>query len=115
MRFWKVGALKTKPFVKSQYKKWGFKLHTDYEEDVMKCQANERPMSMIMALDKFEFLYQNSLDKYDDDNDNDNDNEDEDDDNNKDNDSDNCDGRNGERGKKDDVGKKKDNRKGGYE
>ena len=58
----------------------------------MKCQANEHPMSMIMALDKFEFLYQNSLDKYDDDNDNDNDNEDEDDDNNKDNDSDNCDG-----------------------
>ncbi len=109
MRFWKVGALRTKPFAKSQYKKQGFKLHTDYGEDIMKCQANERPMSMIMALDKFEFLYQNPLDKYDDDNDNDN----EDDDDNDDNDSDNCTGGNAERGKKCDEGKRKENSKEG--
>ena len=84
MRFWRVGALRTKPFAKSQYKKWGNKLHADYGEAVMKRQANEHPMSMIMALDKFEFLYQNPLEKYDDDNNDDN----EDDDDNNDNDSD---------------------------
>ena len=95
MRFWKVGALRTKPFANSQYKKWGCKLHTDYGEDVMKRQANERPMSMIMELDKFKFLYQNPLDKYDDVNDNDN----EEDDDNNDNVSDKCNDRKAERGK----------------
>ena len=40
-------------------------------ENVMKRQTNECPMSMIMALDKFEFLYQNPLNKYADDDDKD--------------------------------------------
>ncbi len=32
IRFWKVGALRTNTFAKSQYEKWGFKLHTDYRK-----------------------------------------------------------------------------------
>jgi hypothetical protein len=78
MQFWKVGALKTKAFEKSQYKKWNNQLHTDCREDVMKYPAYDRPMSMIMALDKFKFLYQNPLDKDADDDDY----KDDDDDNN---------------------------------
>jgi hypothetical protein len=35
----------------------------------MNCPANDHPMSMIMEFDKFEFLYQNPLDKDDDGND----------------------------------------------
>ena len=66
-------------------------------------------MSMIMALDKFKFLNQNPLHKYDDDDDTDNK---EDDDNNV-NESDKCNGGKAERGNKCDEGKRKENSKGG--
>jgi hypothetical protein len=82
VRFWKVGALRRELSATCQYKRWNNQLHTDYGEEVMKRSENERPMSMIMTLDKFDFLYQNPLDKDDDDNDNDN-NGDDDDDNDK--------------------------------
>ncbi len=82
MRFWKVGALRTKKVLKSQYKRWNNQLHTDYGGEIMKREVNFHPMSMIIALDKFEFLHRNPLDKDDDDNDydyvDDNDNYDDD-------------------------------------
>ncbi len=67
---WKVGALRTAPQAKSQYEKCNNQLHADYTEGVMNRPWYQRPMSMIMALDKFEFLYE-----FDDPNNDDDDNE----------------------------------------
>jgi hypothetical protein len=80
MRFWKIGAFMTQPFPKSQYERWNNQLHTACGEEVMKRQANDHPMSMIMASEKFEFSYQNPLDMNDDGNDKDDDDGNEDDD-----------------------------------
>jgi len=57
MRYWKVGALKTKRQTPSQYQLWGNKLHTDYAEAVLSRPPRERPMSIIMAVDKFSFYF----------------------------------------------------------
>jgi hypothetical protein len=56
LRFRKVGALRTAPNAMSQYEKCGNKLHSDYTEKVLKQPVEERPWSMIMALDDFEFF-----------------------------------------------------------
>jgi hypothetical protein len=49
MQFWEVGALKTKAFEKSQYKKWNNHFHTDYGEEVMKRSANDHPVTITEA------------------------------------------------------------------
>jgi hypothetical protein len=60
LRYWRVGALQTKPNTQSQYKKSGNQLHSDYSETALRREPGERPMSMIMALDEsFNFLYEN--------------------------------------------------------
>ena len=68
MRYWRVGALETKPLTPSQYEKMKNQLHSDYSETALKREAGERPMSMIMALDDFNFLYEDKDDDDDDDN-----------------------------------------------
>jgi hypothetical protein len=61
MRYWKVGALKTKGQTPSQYELWGNKLHTNYLEAVLSRPPQERPMSIIMALDKFLFYFKTTM------------------------------------------------------
>jgi hypothetical protein len=70
LRFWRVGALQTKPNTQSQYKKLGNQLHSDYSETALRREPGERPMLMIMALDEsFDFLYEDKdVDNDDDDN-----------------------------------------------
>ena len=56
LRYWRVGALQTKPNTQSQYKKWGNQLHSDYSETALRREPGEHPMSMIMTLDEtFDF------------------------------------------------------------
>jgi hypothetical protein len=69
LRYWRVGALQTKPNTQSQYKKWGNQLHSDYSVTALGREPGERPMSMIMALDEsFDFLYEDKDGDDDDDN-----------------------------------------------
>ena len=69
LRYWRVGALQTKPNTESQYKKCGNQLHSDYSEIALQREPGERPMSMIMALDEsFEFLYEDKDEDDDEDN-----------------------------------------------
>ena len=56
MTAWKVGALRTKAGASSQYEKQDSTLHRDYSETVLDHPPQERPMSIIMALDSFSFL-----------------------------------------------------------
>ena len=56
MTAWKVGALRTKAGASSQYEKQDSTLHRDYSETVLDHPPQERPMSIIMALDSFLFL-----------------------------------------------------------
>jgi hypothetical protein len=53
----KNGAIKTKPNEKSQYSRHGKELHSDYSVDVTTRPAQQRPMSIIAALDAFNFIY----------------------------------------------------------
>jgi hypothetical protein len=55
MRYWKVGALRTQGGAPSQYEMWDYKLHRDYSHKVLKRPPNERPLSVIVALDDFSF------------------------------------------------------------
>ena len=53
----KYGAIRTKPNEKSQYSRHGNELHSDYLVDVTTRPAQQRPMSIIVALDTFNFIY----------------------------------------------------------
>lgn len=68
MRYWRVGALQTKPHTLSQYEKMKKQLHSDYSDTALQRKPGERPMSMIMALDDFNFLQEDKDDDDDDDN-----------------------------------------------
>jgi hypothetical protein len=68
LRYWRVGALQTKPNTPSQYEKLQNQLHSDYSETALQREPGERPMSMIMALDAFNFLYEDKDDDDGDDN-----------------------------------------------
>jgi hypothetical protein len=73
LMYCRVGALRTQPNAKSQYKNSDSQLHADYPETVKMRDPGERPVSIIMALDEpFNFLYE--------DKENDDDNEDVDED-----------------------------------
>ena len=53
----KVGALKTLAGSGSQFDDHGQKLHSDYPDHLLRIPVNEQPMSVILAIDDFEFLY----------------------------------------------------------
>ena len=53
----KVTVLKSYPQAISQYEGCGNKLHTDYDESVNHKEPNERPLSMIVAIDPFQFKF----------------------------------------------------------
>ena len=53
----KYGALRTFPDQGSQYSRHGNKLHSDYTMDCKDLPPARRPMSIIVALDAFRFIY----------------------------------------------------------
>jgi flagellar basal body-associated protein FliL len=53
----KLSALKTSPNAVSQYSRCNWKLHSDYDESVNSRPPNERPVSLMVAIDQFEFMY----------------------------------------------------------
>ena len=50
-------AMKSKPNEKSQYSRHGNKLHSDYLVDFTNRPAQQRPISVIVSLDAFNFIY----------------------------------------------------------
>ena len=53
----KYGALKTEPNCPSQYEGHGHHLHLDYKSFYNDLLPEQRPVSVIMALNEFEFIY----------------------------------------------------------
>ncbi len=58
LQYWKVGVLHTAPRSPSQYGKMDWQLHSDYSEEVLLRPECKQPMSLIIALDNFEFVYE---------------------------------------------------------
>ncbi len=52
-----LGALQSLPNCPSQYKGYKNKLHLDYSSNYPKLAPAQRPVSVILALDSFNFLY----------------------------------------------------------
>ena len=59
LKYVKVGALKSLPRAESQYEGHGKKLHTDYPQSVEEFEPRYRPVSIIVALNSFNFMYLN--------------------------------------------------------
>jgi hypothetical protein len=53
----KYGAIKSLPGCPSQYKGRDFKLHSDYDKVYANIPSNERPVSIILALNELNFMY----------------------------------------------------------
>ena len=53
----KLGAIKSLPGCPSQYSIHGNKLHSDYMKDYNELLPGDRPMSFIIGLDNFNFIY----------------------------------------------------------
>lgn len=53
----KYGAIKSLPGCPSQFKGHMNKFHLDYSSTYTKLRPDQRPMSIILALDDFEFMY----------------------------------------------------------
>ncbi len=60
LQHYKLAALKSMPGAASQYSRCNLRLHSDYAESVNLRTPNERPVSLMVALDPFEFIYLNS-------------------------------------------------------
>ena len=58
----KLGLIKSEPYAKSQYDGFSQKLHSDYPNDVNALDLAFRPVSFIIALDEFDFIYLPSQD-----------------------------------------------------
>jgi hypothetical protein len=53
----KYGAIKSLPGCPSQYKGHCSRLHSDYDKVYLDIPSNQRPVSIILALDDFKFIY----------------------------------------------------------
>jgi len=53
----RYSVLKSGPGIRSQYEGCGRELHSDYSREVEYEIPDDRPVSMIIALDEFEFVY----------------------------------------------------------
>jgi hypothetical protein len=53
----KLGALKTLPHCPSQYQGHNNKFHSDYLSNYPEITPAQRPVSVILALDQFDFMY----------------------------------------------------------
>ena len=51
----KVGALQTQVGARSQFDTFGHKLHSDYPDEMNLLPVDERPVSLIVAIDPFDF------------------------------------------------------------
>ncbi len=58
LQYWKVGVLRTTPRSPIHHVNMDWQLHSDYSEEVLLRPEREQPMSLIMALDDFEFVYE---------------------------------------------------------
>ena len=59
LKYFKVGALKSLPGAKSQYVGHGRKLHSDYPQSVEELEPRFRPVSIIVGLNSFNFMWLN--------------------------------------------------------
>jgi hypothetical protein len=57
LKHYKLSVLKSVPNAKSQYELTNNRLHSDYPHGVNQRPPHERPMSMLVALDGFLFMY----------------------------------------------------------
>lgn len=57
LKYYKLAILKSYPGAQSQYDGCNKRLHSDYPENVNKRPPNERPVSLLVALDEFDFMY----------------------------------------------------------
>jgi hypothetical protein len=56
----KLSVLRSFPRAKSQYEKCNQRLHSDYDDTVNSRPPRERPVSLLVALDAFDFMHLNS-------------------------------------------------------
>ena len=59
LKYFKVGALKSLPGAESQYVGHGRKLHSDYPQSVEELEPRCRPVSIIVGLNSFNFMWLN--------------------------------------------------------
>ena len=59
LKYFKVGALKSLPGAESQYVGHGGKLHSDYPQIVEELEPMFRPVSIIVGLNSFKFMWLN--------------------------------------------------------
>jgi hypothetical protein len=60
LRICKLSVLRSFPHAKSQYEQCFQKLHSDYDNTVNSRQPHERPVSLMVALDEFDFMHLNN-------------------------------------------------------
>ena len=59
LKYFKVGALKSLPGAMSQYVGHGQRLHLDYPQSVEELEPRFRPVSIIVGLNSFNFIWLN--------------------------------------------------------
>jgi hypothetical protein len=57
LQHYKLAALKTLPNAESQYERCNWSLHCDYDDRVNLRPPHDRPVSLMVAFDAFQFLY----------------------------------------------------------
>lgn len=57
LKYYKLAVLKSLDGACSQYEGCNYRLHLDYDDLVNTCPPEQRPMSIMVAMDEFEFLY----------------------------------------------------------
>ena len=57
MKYFRLGAIKTGPMAPSQYDGHRHRLHSDYSDEVSFRSPEDRPLSFMIALDRFELMY----------------------------------------------------------
>ena len=57
LKHYKLSVLKSYNAAHSQYEGCNYRLHSDYHHHVNVRPPNQRPISVLVALDEFEFLY----------------------------------------------------------
>ncbi len=57
LQHFKLAALKTEPNAECQYERCNWRLHWDYDDRVNLRPPHDRPVSLMVAIDPFEFIY----------------------------------------------------------
>ena len=56
LKYFRLGAIKTGPNAPSQYAGHNYRLHSDFDDKVCSRFPEDRPLSFMMALDRFELI-----------------------------------------------------------